>query len=957
MPGLKAGSYTMKVVPVIAGLESISAASTSSSVTVLANDRTGFAFSNGRVPGAYQMNGLPKSNAVIIYVTENTKNTISLDVTGASVNPCVGLQTILEGFKKGKDTRPLIVRMVGQITDLDYMLSGDIVVENNNNANSFITIEGVGDDAVADGWGIRIKNASNIEIHNIATMNCNSNEGDNIGLQQSNDYIWIHHCDFFYGDAGADADQAKGDGALDCKKSTYVTFSYNHFWDSGKSNLLGLSEGSNDGLFITYHHNWYDHSDSRHPRVRYYSAHVYNNYYDGNSKYGVGSTLSSSVFVEGNYFRNCKYPILTSMQGTDVYDESKQANDYSDMPTFSKEDGGSIKAYNNFMTGQRRFVPYGTSGYPNPTVDFDAYVVSSRNEAVPGNVVSASGGNTYNNFDTNNSMMYSYTADSPEAAKDKVIVYAGRIEGGDYKFIFNNAVDDISYDVNAALKADLVSYKTSIVAIQGDGEGNGSGGNGDGGTGGGNTGGIVGDLEHNFTVSGMVSSFLSISGNLSTSKGTVLYNGLTLTQCLKLESSTTISFTTLEETSLTLVLNDTFNGSVKIDGTSYSVSSGILTVTLAAGIHEILKGDSANLYYLSIKSTNPDTGTKTALTLTAQSFTIHYGDPIPDLAIDYAGFINGDDESDITIPTISTTATASSGVGIYDIILSGGSAANYNLTLVAGKLTITQATLTATTLNLIRNIGESNPDLTIEYSGFVLGETSAVIDNLPIATTDATEASPKGTYDILVSGGSDVNYAFEYVSGTLTVTGPEYTLPSSIEFGSVEVGKTSSHALSLTNTGDGSWNVTAINLPNGFIADESVFIIAPSDSKNINITFTPTTVSTNYSGQMEIVSNNGTEPISITGEGIEGTIGVLAMDNLDTRLRVYPNPTSSVIFVEAKEIIKSIEIMDLTGRKISLSLVNKLSFEMNVTDLKSGSYIIKIESESGNQIERIVVRP
>jgi len=335
--GLKAGTYIIKVVPVISGIEG--EGTVTGSLIIEAHDRTGFAFSNGRIPGAYKADGTPKDNAVILYITENTKNTISIDVTGANANPCVGLQAILDGFKKGNDTRPLIIRMVGQITDLTYMLNGDIVIENNNNTSSYITMEGVGNDAVADGWGIRIKNASNIEIRNIGFMNCNSDEGDNIGLQQDNDYIWVHNCDMFYGNAGSDADQIKGDGALDCKKSTYVTFSYNHFWDSGKCNLLGLSEGTTSGLFITYHHNWYDHSDSRHPRVRFYSAHVYNNYYDGNAKYGVGSTMGSSVFMEANYFRNCKYPMLISMQGSDVFDESTQSNDYINMPTFSKEDG------------------------------------------------------------------------------------------------------------------------------------------------------------------------------------------------------------------------------------------------------------------------------------------------------------------------------------------------------------------------------------------------------------------------------------------------------------------------------------------------------------------------------------------------------------------------------------------------------------------------------------------
>ncbi|MDO9634661.1 MAG: T9SS type A sorting domain-containing protein [Paludibacter sp.] len=601
--GLKAGSYTIKVAPVIANIEG--EATTTGTLTVEAHDRTGFAFMNGRVPGAYKADGTPKDNAVILYITQNTKNTVSLEVTGANANPCVGLQTIFEGFKKGKDFRPLIVRLVGQITDLSYMDKGDIVIENANHAASYITLEGVGDDAVADGWGIRLKNATNIEIRNIGTMNCNSDEGDNIGLQQDNEHIWIHHCDFFYGDAGSAADQAKGDGALDSKRSGFVTFSYNHFWDTGKSNLLG--NGTEDPRYLTYHHNWYDHSDSRHPRVRSHSVHVYNNYYDGISKYGVGSTLASSVFVEANYFRNCRYPMLTSMQGSDVWDESKQANDYSNMPTFSKEDGGSIKAFNNYMTGHRRFVAYGASGFPNSTVDFDAYVATTRNETVSSSVKSSRGSNTYNNFDTNPAVMYTYTPDSPEEARDKVIQFAGRMHGGDFKWTFNNAVDDTSYDVNPALKAALAGYTTNLVSVQGDGDAIGGGDPDDGDP---DDGEPSGAGVHNFTLSGKTSTFFNITGNLSDTKGTVNYAGLTLTQCLKIESSTTISFTTTQESILTLVFNSDFSGKIKLNGVDVNASSGIVTTTIPAGSHQITKGDTSNLFYIKVVSNT--TGIKNA---------------------------------------------------------------------------------------------------------------------------------------------------------------------------------------------------------------------------------------------------------------------------------------------------------------------------------------------------------
>ena len=454
IPGLAAGSHTIKVT---SGSSYLSA-----TVNVASHDRTGFAFSGSTFPGAYKADGTLKDNAVVIYINESTKDTVSLDVVtsakGAKTT-AVGLQNILTAFKKGYDSRPLCVRLIGKVTDFATMDNGDIMVSGSGATkllSNGITIEGVGSDATAYGWGIRLKNAKYVEVSNIGFMMVDSAEGDNVSLQQSCENVWVHNCDMFYGDAGGDADQKKGDGALDCKKSTYVTFSYNHFWDSGKCNLLGLSEGTTDGLYITYHHNWYDHSDSRHPRCRYYSAHVYNNYYDGNAKYGAGACLGASVFMESNYFRNCKFPMMVSMQGSDLYagTSSKKA----DNATFSKEDGGMIKAYNNSFNGTYNFIPYGgTYSGADTKVDFDAYVVSSKSQTVPSSVVSSKGGNSYNNFDTS-SVMYSYTAEEPAAAMANVKKYAGRIENGDFSYTFPSSVDS-SYAVDETLKAALINYK------------------------------------------------------------------------------------------------------------------------------------------------------------------------------------------------------------------------------------------------------------------------------------------------------------------------------------------------------------------------------------------------------------------------------------------------------------------------------------------------------------------
>ena len=452
--GLEKGTYTLKIVPIINGQENIESQLVTNDIQVETHDRTGFAWVNGETNGAYNANGTLKQNAVVLYVTEETKDTISLDVVtnskGETTN-AQGLQNILDLYKKGYDSRPLNIRIIGKVTDPSVLDGGDIVISGNSASKRLscgMTIEGVGEDATAYGYGIRIKNASNIEIRNLAIMLSDSDEGDNIGLQQENDHIWVHNCDFFYGEAGSDSDQAKGDGALDCKKSTYVTFSYNHFFDNGKVNLLGLSEDTTEGLYITYHHNWYDHSDSRHPRCRFYSAHVYNNYYDGNAKYGIGACLGSSVFAESNYFRNCVKPMMISMQGSDT------------SGTFSSEDGGMIKAYNNYMVGQKSYIAY-TENHE----DFDAYEVSTATETVPSSVTSLKGGNIYNNFDTSD-IMYTYTADTPEKAKEKVKRYAGRLNGGDFKWEFTSE-DDEDDGVNADLKEALENYETSLLSVGG----------------------------------------------------------------------------------------------------------------------------------------------------------------------------------------------------------------------------------------------------------------------------------------------------------------------------------------------------------------------------------------------------------------------------------------------------------------------------------------------------------
>ncbi|WP_340020795.1 pectate lyase [Paenibacillus sp. FSL K6-1096] len=606
--GLAAGSYVMKVEAELSGGGTASAVT--GTLAVAGYDRSGFAFSTaspyGTGSGAYNDNGTLKSGAQVLYVTSQNAQTVTLPVVVSSsgtVQTGTGLGSILALRQKGYDTNPLAIRLIGKVTaaDLSGQLNSNGYLEvkgKSNYTQMNLTIEGVGNDAYAYGWGLLLRYAGNVEVRNLGLMLF---PDDGISMDTGNANMWVHNNDIFYGSAGSDADQAKGDGSTDLKKgSTYITISYNHYFDSGKAALVGLSETAE--FFVTFHHNWFDHSDSRHPRIRVASVHVYNNFYDGVSKYGVGVTTGASAFVESNVFRNAKYPMLSSLQGTDALGEG----------TFSGENGGMIKAFNNSVVGAASLI-YANSGAgtaPANATSSDAYLASSRSEAVPGSYKALVGGTAYNNFDTLVDTGVSAAAvDSVSAVEQKVRAGAGRQGGGDFSWSFNNAVDDTSYAINAPLMAAIRSYTSGLVSVGGEA----------------NPGGpsptpsatpaptatpvptaaptstpTPGAAVHNFTVSGTSSSFFTIQGNLSTSKGTVSYNGLTLTQCLKIESATRIQFTTAKASTLTMVFNSE-GSKIKVDGTSYPITNGIATVSLAAGAHTITKDTTANLYYLVVE--------------------------------------------------------------------------------------------------------------------------------------------------------------------------------------------------------------------------------------------------------------------------------------------------------------------------------------------------------------------
>ncbi len=394
IPGLKGNtSYDIKIQG--------SAGTSECTVTTMSYDRSGYAhWNNSEGVGAYNNDGTPKAGATIIYVTDATKDTVSF---GGKT----GLYNILYSSKGSN----LIVRIIGDVNVPSGAKANDgssndgshmLYMQNMSN----VTIEGVGTDAHLVRWGFEIKRSKNIEVRNLYFYQY---PDDAIGISGSDsnrsEHIWIHNNTFgvgkneYAGNGTVDADKAEGDGSTDIKWTNYVTISYNHYQGCHKTSLVG---GGTSHLqdWITYHHNYFDGTESRNPRARNAHIHVYNNYFRGNSGYGIGASYNSKIFSEANYFDGSNLPLDTEAMGNDQY-------------------SGTIKSYNDKLVNCK-----GNSIYT---------AVNSRTASANINNLVA-GGASYDNFDINSSLIYlnGYKAQTVDEAKAEVLAYAGRMQNKAY---------------------------------------------------------------------------------------------------------------------------------------------------------------------------------------------------------------------------------------------------------------------------------------------------------------------------------------------------------------------------------------------------------------------------------------------------------------------------------------------------------------------------------------------
>jgi MBG domain (YGX type) len=254
-------------------------------------------------------------------------------------------------------------------------------------------------------------------------------------------------------------------------------------------------------------------------------------------------------------------------------------------------------------------------------------------------------------------------------------------------------------------------------------------------------------------------------------------------------------------------LSASFTGFVNGDDPSSLMTQPKLSTPASAaspaGTYTITASGATDPNYTFTYQTGTMTVRPASLTVAADNKAMPLGGPLPILTVSYAGFVNGDNASNLTTsPTITTTATSSSPAGTYPISASGAKDPNYDFTYMPGTLSINAATVHVTANAQTIEYGTPDPTFTYSVSGLPNGNNAIIFTG----SLSRLPGEDVGTYPITIgslSAGS--NYTISYTGNFLTITKDSQQITWSQ---SLSVGCNSTSQVRLTATASSNLAVT-----------------------------------------------------------------------------------------------------------------------------------------------------
>jgi hypothetical protein len=427
------------------------------------------------------------------------------------------------------------------------------------------------------------------------------------------------------------------------------------------------------------------------------------------------------------------------------------------------------------------------------------------------------------------------------------------------------------------------------------------------------------------TAASPVGSYMITASGAASPNYTISYASGTLTVNKAVLTITAVSTSKLYGAAVP-ALTASYSGFVNGDTASSLTTPPSLSTTATAassvGSYMITASGAASPNYTISYASGTLTVNAAALTITAVSTSKLYGAVVPALTASYSGFVNGDTASSLTTPpSLTTTATAASGVGSYPITASGAASPNYTISSASGTLTVNKAALTVTAVSASKLYGAAVPALTASYSGFVNGDTASKLTTRPTVATTATAASPVGSYTISASGAASPNYTISYASGTLTVTRAALKITAAntsklylaplpaltANYSGFVNGDTASSLTTpptLTTTATAASPVGTYPITASGAASPNYTISYVSGTLTVTKTAPKVVVHTGFSRNL-VITNLGNGSVAIGGEGVPGSTyiiqritGTLPTTNWLTLGTVTADPSGAFVLVD-----------------------------------------------------------
>ncbi|MFA8436944.1 MAG: right-handed parallel beta-helix repeat-containing protein [Marinifilaceae bacterium] len=276
------------------------------------------------------------------------------------------------------------------------------------------------------------------------------------------------------------------------------------------------------------------------------------------------------------------------------------------------------------------------------------------------------------------------------------------------------------------------------------------------------------------------------------------------------------------------------------------------------------------------------------------------------------------------------------GSELHTVVFTPEDTENYSAIEGKVEVSVAKAQLTVSVEDVQLDYGDAQPEYVLHYDGFVNGEGADVLNELPQANISGEWPLDAASYEIVISGGSDDNYNFDYNNGSLIIDKADQTISWEQVIENVKVGD----QLSLeAEASTGLEVVFTTEQPELATIENNVFTAISSGE---------VTITARQDGSKNYKGASISKTITI-----DMTTGIDDLENNKDGLVVYPNPVWDQMVVKGLERGLRVVVTTIQGNVILTKIAEDGEMKINLSNCTKGIYLLKVEGRGSLRIVKM----